>query len=157
MKGFEQHIVTDFHVNTYETRVFLKLVVAIILLFVGGLIYVIFRSDNLLMFYWFRDLGLDGIVIKLKEEYGQMNIWYWVRYNMPAGLWLLSYMFIIDSIWDDGNGYAYKYFITILPITAIFSEAIQFFHLLPGTFDILDIISYVFAILFFITLKISNI
>ena len=129
---------------------------AIILLFVGGLIYVVFRSDSLLMFGWFHKIGLDNVVMKLREGFGQVNIWEWVRYNMPSGLWLFSYMFIIDSIWDNGNNSTYRLFITILPAVALVSEVMQFFHALPGTFDVLDMISYVLAIFLFLTIKLSN-
>lgn len=153
MKRIEQICISDFHL---PIKRFMKVIIAIIILFAGGLIYVIFRSDNLLMFSLFHYLGLDGIVIKLREGYGQMIIWDWVRYNMPAGLWLFSYMFIIDSIWNNSNSPAYKCFITTLPIIAIISEAMQFFHILPGTFDIRDMISYVFAISLFLIIKVSN-
>lgn len=134
-------------------RSVLKSSLAIVLLIFGGFIYVIFRSEDLLMFNWFRSLGLNNIVIKLRDGYGLMNIQDWVKYNMPAGLWLFSYMLVIDSIWDDSNSSAYKYFITILPVFAIISEVMQFFQILPGTFDIMDVIIYVFAIFLFLTIK----
>jgi len=131
----------------------LKSSLAIILLIVGGFIYVVFRSEDLLMFSWFRRLGLNSIVIKLRDGYGLMNIQDWVKYNIPAGLWLFSYMLIIDSIWEDGHSSTYKFFITILPIAAIVSETMQLFQILPGTFDVMDMISYVLAILLFQIIK----
>lgn len=133
-----------------------KFLIAIIVLTFGGLIYVVFRSEELLMFDWFNTLELNGVVVKLREEYGHNNLWEWVNYNMPAGLWLFSYMFIIDSIWEDNNNPIYKCFIVILPVFAITSELLQFINILPGTFDIWDVISYVFAILLFIIIKSTN-
>lgn len=108
------------------------------------------------MFNWFDDLGLNDIVMKWRDGYSYTNLWEWVKYNMPAGLWLFSYMFIIDSIWEDDRNPFYKCFIIILPIVAIASEIMQSYKILPGTFDILDVISYVFAILLFITIKITS-
>lgn len=150
----ENNTIADVHLH--EIKRFLKVITAIVFLFVGGLIYVVFRSDSLLMFKWFCEIGLDNVVMKLREGHGQMNIWEWVRYNMPSGLWLFSYMFIIDSIWDKGNNATYRFFITILPAVAIVSEVMQFFHVLLGTFDVLDMISYFLAIFLFLTIKLSN-
>lgn len=137
-------------------RSVLKSSLAIVLLIFGGFIYVVFRSEDLLMFNWFRSLGLNSVVIKLRDSYGLMNIHDWVKYNIPAGLWLFSYMLIIDSIWENGYNSTYKFFITILPVFAIISEVMQFFQILPGTFDIMDMIIYVFAIFLFLTIKLSS-
>lgn len=137
-------------------RSVLKISLAVFVLIVGGFIYVVFRSEDLLMFNWFRSLGLNSFVIKLRDSYSLMSIQNWVRYNMPAGLWLFSYMLIIDSIWEDGNSSTYQFFITILPIAAIVSEAMQFFRILPGTFDVMDLISYILAIFLFLTINYKN-
>ena len=77
----------------------------------------------------------------------------WVKFNMPAGLWLLAYMFMIDSVWGKEKNYVYLYFLYILPFLAITSELMQISGLLPGTFDVMDLFCYVFAILLFVIIK----
>ena len=130
-----------------------KLLIAIISLCLGGLIYIVFRSEDLLMFRWFDSLGLHGIVSQLRFDYGQTNIWNWVNYNMPACLWLFSYMFVMDALWNDGNNMIYQVFIYVLPVVAILSELLQLVNIIPGTFDLLDLASYAISIILFITIK----
>ena len=133
-----------------------KVSMAIAALSIGGFIYLIYRSENLLMFDWFADLGLNDTILKLRDVFGQINLWDWTVYNMPGALWLFSYLFLIDSIWEDNNSYSFKCFIMILPVAAIVSELLQFFKIFPGTFDILDVFSYILSILLYLTIKISN-
>ena len=134
------------------TRI-VKLLIAILALSLGGLIYIVFRSENLLMFRWFNNLGLQEIVSKLRFDYGQTNVWNWVNYNMPACLWLFSYMFVMDALWNNDNNMIYQVFIYVLPVVAILSEFLQLINILPGTFDIIDLISYAISIILFITIK----
>ena len=134
----------------------IKVLIAIITLFIGGLIYVIYRSNELLMFNWFNCLGLNSVVMQLRDRFSHLILSEWVRYNLPAGLWLFSYMFIIDSIWNDNNGPIYRCFIIILPLVSLTSEIMQFYKIMPGTFDIIDIIGYVLAIILFIILKLTS-
>ena len=72
---------------------------------------------------------------------------------MPAGLWLFSYLFIIDSVWGNYKRSVYKCFLCTLPIMAITSELLQYFGILSGTFDFLDLMSYISAIFLFIFIK----
>ena len=130
-----------------------KLLIAIISLCLGGLIYIVFRSEDLLMFRWFDNLGFHEIVSQLRFDYGQTNIWNWVNYNMPACLWLFSYMFVMDALWNNESNMIYQVFIYILPVVAILSELLQLVNILPGTFDILDMASYATSIILFITIK----
>lgn len=127
--------------------------ISIVALTVGGLIYIIFRSESLLMFQWLKEIGIMEYVERLRLEYGHYNIYEWVKNCMPAGLWLLSYLLIIDAIWRKENTLTYKIFIGLLPVLSFCSEIMQYYRLLPGTFDIMDICSYLVAILLFILIK----
>ena len=127
---------------------------SILLLSLGGLIYIIYRPTELIMFDWFQEIGIENIIKHLRLNYDDINIYEWIKYNLPAGLWLFSYMFIIDAIWDnDNNSKSYLLFLSITPIASILSEILQFFGLLHGTFDIKDILAYIGAIILFITIK----
>ena len=127
--------------------------IGLVALTIGGLIYIRYRSENLLMFDWFDNLNLSSLIDELRTSTDTTSLYGWIKYNMPAGLWLFSYMFVIDSIWwKDRNNY-YICFLYALPILAITSELMQLFKLCPGTFDILDIISYFLAILIFLITK----
>lgn len=130
----------------------IKILSSIILTLFGGFVYILYRDKSLIMFSWFEIVGIDRFIDNIR---GIVNIqpYYWVKYNLPAGLWLFSYMFIMDAIWGDCKSVNRGMFIWILPIVALLSELMQIFGLCPGTFDILDVISYLFAILLFKTIK----
>ena len=134
----------------------LKVLFALASLTLGGMIYVIYRNDNLLMFNWFQECELDEIVAWLRTNCGRYSIRAWVNYNLPAGLWLLSYLLIIDTLWSNENSPMYWAFILYLPIIAIFSEVLQVLHCIPGTFDLRDVLCYLSTIIFFVIIKILN-
>lgn len=130
-----------------------EFITAFVALAIGGLIYVLYRSDNLLMFEWFQRIGISNIIRDMRENTETQNLYGWVKNSMPAGLWLLSYLFVIDSIWWREKHTIYYIFIYVLPFLAICSEFLQFFGIMPGTFDISDLLSYVLAFLLFIIIK----
>lgn len=127
--------------------------IGLVALALGGLIYVRYRSESLLMFDWFQNLGLRDLVKSIRMNATNSELFGWVKFNMPAGLWLLAYMFMIDSVWGKEKNYVYLYFLYILPFLAITSELMQISGLLPGTFDVMDLFCYVFAILLFVIIK----
>ena len=127
--------------------------IGLVALTLGGLIYIRYRSENLLMFDWFDNLNLSNFIGGLRASTDGASLYGWIKYNMPAGLWLFSYMFVIDSVWGKDRNICYMCFLYVLPILAIISELMQLFKLLPGTFDIMDILSYSLAILIFLIIK----
>lgn len=131
-----------------------EVVLSFVVLTVGGLIYVGYRDKSLLMFRWFEKLGISNEVDAFREFVNSGGIYGWVKYCLPDGLWLFAYMFLIGSIWGDSKSWRSYVFLYSLPIVALISEILQYFGLLPGTFDWMDIASYLFAILLYETIKI---
>lgn len=131
-----------------------KLTMASLALLVGGMIYATFRPTSLIMFQWFDGLGCYSFVDYLRAHYGNTISEEWLIYSLPAGLWLFSYLYVIDSIWGGhANQKGRTYFLWILPILSILSEFMQLVHLMPGTFDPMDIVCYVLAIFAFTIIK----
>lgn len=131
-----------------------KSLFALAAFFAGGLIYLAYRSETLQMFRWAEAVGASPLVDVLRESANGQNLYEWVKYSLPDGLWLFAYMFIIDSIWNGDKGKTAQSFIYILPVIALLSELSQCFHLLPGVFDLADLASYCGAVLLFWILKI---
>ena len=134
------------------TRI-LEAIIGVAVLVVGGLIYVRYRSESLIMFDCFRGLGLTEDIENFRNNVEMPNVYGWVKYNMPAGLWLFAYMFIIDSIWGKDKNNVYRCFLYILPFLAIISEVMQYVGILPGTFDYMDLLSYILSIILFTIIK----
>lgn len=132
----------------------LKVAIGTLSILVGGLLYVILRTKRLLMFSWFEQLGLGGVVDSLRSNYGNHTVYAWIKYNLPAALWLFSYLYIMDSIWSKcSNKATYWLFMSVVPLMAICSEFLQYFKAVSGTFDDLDVLAYCGACILFFTLK----
>ena len=129
-------------------RKFKNIVLSIVPLIIGGMLYLGYRNQELLMFRWANFLGLSSIVSSLRKFCFQYPLPEWCYYALPDGLWLLSYILLIYIIWDS---HTWKSIIWIyaLPTIAITSELIQLLDSRFGTFDIMDVICYMGAILLF--------
>lgn len=128
----------------------IKILSSLILLLVGGLIYLGFRDENLLLFEWCNNLGISSFISNYRELIQYMHLPSWVIYSLPDGLWVTSYMILIKGIWKNNKELQYYVWLYSLSFIAIISEIIQLFTSHIGTFDILDLICYICPTLFFI-------
>lgn len=129
-------------------REFKNIVSSIVPLIIGGMLYLGYRSQELLMFRWANYLGLSRIVNSWRKFCFQYPLPEWCYYALPDGLWLLSYILLINIIW---NSHTWKSIIWIyaLPAIAITSELLQLLNPYFGTFDIMDIVCYLGAVILF--------
>lgn len=131
-----------------------KSLIALITFFIGGLIYLAYRQETLQMFHWAETIGVSPQITDLRNLVNGEGLYGWVKYCLPDGLWLFAYMLIVDSIWNGDKHISSYVFIFGLPVLAVLSEFSQYFNLLPGIFDISDLVSYAFAIVFYLIIKI---
>lgn len=128
-------------------------ILSLLVLTMGGLIYVGYRDKSLLMFTWFEQLGVNGEIDILRGFLDSEGVYGWVKNSLPDGLWLFAYMFLVDAIWNGSRSINSYIFIYSLPLIALLSEFLQFFGLLPGVFDWMDVVSYSLAILLYLIIK----
>lgn len=113
----------------------------------GGLIYIIFRSEKLLMFRWFKFLNLNHLIQHIRIVNNQYRFPNWFVYNLPDGLWIMSYILISIEIWNRKITPQNIFWIFTLPLLAIISEIFQFLRIIRGTFDFSDLIFYILGII----------
>ena len=65
-------------------------------------------------------------------------------FSLPDGLWAMSYTMLIFHLRNDKTLKTLIWSI-IIPIIGILSEISQYYLLIPGTFDIIDLIMYIVA------------
>ena len=123
------------------------------MLLIGSMIYFAFRSSELYMFRLFPNGDLPSWLVGIRGQLSMLNVPEWVRYSLPDGLWLLSYMIIIECIWGDDATWLHGLFLWTLPISIIIAEFLQMVHLVPGTGDWGDVVFYVLGILVFLIYK----
>ncbi len=128
-------------------------ILSLLILCIGGFIYIGLRDKSLLMFDWFNHLGLSQHVEIIRGVFNSEGVYGWVKNSLPDGLWLFSYMFLVDVIWNGSKSISAYIFIYYLPFLALMSEILQYFELVPGVFDWIDIASYLFAILLYNIIK----
>lgn len=127
---------------------------------VGASIYTLWRSRHLLVFGWYRATGLDDIV-----EYARYVAYPFrasvpkiILYSLPDALWVYSFTAALALIWRfEPKSLPRSMWLFIPSVLAIGAEFGQGFHLVPGTFDWWDIVSYVIAGVFGSTLPTVNI
>lgn len=125
---------------------------ALLLILFGGLIYIGFRPNNLRLFDWADAIGLNPIILSIRELLCNISVGNIVRFSLPDGLWLLGYLLIIDAIWRDESLFK-LFFITLLPLIAICMEFLQLANIISGVFDVLDLAAYLGAIMIYKLLK----
>ena len=70
------------------------------------------------------------------------NLPTWVLYSLPDGLWLFSYLSVLLAVWDNTISKDNIHWILLVPAIAVLIEFGQLFHIVSGTFDILDLTFY---------------
>lgn len=92
-------------------------------------------------------LDLFPIIDILRENMVSHSYPSWVLYNLPDFLWAYSYSLFIISMWGFKMNLESIIWLSTIPVLTLGYEISQYFNLLPGTFDILDIIFTIGAIL----------
>lgn len=135
-----------------------KFGITFISLFVGGLIYVSWRCETLVMFTWFEHLGIARPIDVLRNAMSGYShlLPGWFLYSLPDALWLFSGLVIFDAIWGQTNKFSKVLWLFILWIVAIGVEVGQALRLLPGTFDFHDVALMLIASLFALKIIIAS-
>lgn len=111
----------------------------------GGIIYIFFRSDSLVMFKWFSVFSLGTQIDYLRERTLTIKELFpdWFLFSFPDGLWIFSYISLMLLIWGNNIKMQNLFWFFFVPFIATSSEVGQFFNIVPGTFDPVDLIFYI--------------
>ncbi|MBF0106912.1 MAG: hypothetical protein HQM16_16490 [Deltaproteobacteria bacterium] len=125
-----------------------KFIIAMMAMLFGGAIYILWRSDTLLMFTWFDVMGIRDHVLSLqsfaKPCYAVLP--HWVLYSLPQALWLFSGIVAFSCIWGKEDALNRSLWSTIFAVTALGFELGQFLDIIPGHFDKWDMVSMFLAL-----------
>jgi hypothetical protein len=107
----------------------------------GGVIYILWRDPALLMFKWFRVLGLEPLVLQLRLESSAVEpvLPRWILYSVPDGLWVYALTAFMAHAWAGSPSSPFKTFwLSLGLVLGAGSELGQLAHVVPGTFDWTD-------------------
>lgn len=103
---------------------------------VGSLIYLIFRSDAISQSATPNFLFFSILI-----------------YSLPDGCWLYALSSSLLLIWKNQTDYWFQFWIILVFISSIATEIFQLQNIIPGTFDLFDILCYSLAFILFIIIN----
>lgn len=133
-----------------------EIILGVVFLSCGCAIYLLFRNKTLNLYQWCSTLGLSNTIDTLRSGVQSWNLYEFIKYSLPDGLYCAAYIFMIDAIWHNDKGIIKEFIITLMPIITISSEIFQYFGLVKGTFDVYDLICYVIPPLVYLSIKTIN-
>ncbi|HDH53844.1 MAG TPA: hypothetical protein ENH24_05100 [Nitrospirae bacterium] len=124
-----------------------KLGIALITLLVGCLIYILWRSETLMMFVWFERLSLNNFFGIMRDRTVGLSVLLpnWFLFSLPNALWLFSGLLVFDFIWGTKVSVSKLFWLFTFCMIAFGAELGQAVGLLQGTFDWIDMILMLFA------------
>ena len=120
----------------------LYFLVSVLSMSFGGIIYLIWRPTTLLMFSWCKIIGVYGVILQMRSVLGGMKEYLpvWFIYSLPQALWCFSGLCSIHAIWINNIGNHERFWIIFTFMLPFLTEFLQLLHVIPGTFDFVDLI-----------------
>ena len=114
-------------------------------IFVGGLIYTLWRKSTLLIFSWYDFIGLIDMINYLRSVARPLytSLPDWFLFCLPDGLWVYATTAFMACLWIDSPKSHFLFWISIAPTLAIGGEVCQFFGFVQGTYETKDIAFYI--------------
>ena len=108
---------------------------------VGGIIYILFRQDTLIMFNWLHNLNLYDLILALRAALSKYIIFIpdWMLYSLPGALWLYSLMIFLGVIWFPLNRKLIFYIFSFGVLVGIGYEYCQYLDVIRGEFCFIDL------------------
>lgn len=109
-------------------------------IFVGSMIYILFREKELLMFNWFNYLKLNFIIDFLRNNFYKYRIYIpkSILFSLPDALWVYSFTMFLSIYYKN------RIILSAIFVGSIITEILQLWFVV-GTFDIYDVI-YMFTL-----------
>jgi hypothetical protein len=115
-------------------------------LVIGAGIYTCWRSKHLLVFSWYSELGISVNGLRHWSEPLANTIPTLILNSLPDAMWVYSFTSCLCLVWGNKNrGIIKSFWITLPCALAVVAEFGQFLRLVPGTFDLNDLIAYVIS------------
>jgi len=120
-----------------------KMIAAVAGMFIGGMLYVLLRTDSLAMFKWLDTLAMQDEVqgLRFMARPHMSSLPQWVSFSLPQALWYFSGLLAFECIWGTSSRTLRQRrgWVLIFSSLAFGLEIGQFFHIMPGRFDPVDL------------------
>ena len=126
-----------------------KVILGILILGLGGAIYVLYRNHTLL--YQLSNTVVGDCLVSIRQVLGSPSDF--IVYNLPGCLWSIAYILIMDGLFLNLSFRALALISCVIPMAGVLSELMQAIHILPGHYDNMDLILYLLPYLLFIGMR----
>ena len=134
----------------------IQLVLAWGCLLLGIIIYLFFRSREHLGFVLLDYMGLKSVVDAARSLVAGVVLPDFICCCLPDGLWAGSYILFSDYCNRKERMKTRLMYASVIPMLGVVSELLQFTSLMPGVYDIRDLVCYILPFLIYIEILISN-
>jgi len=135
--------------NVSRKAIFLIMTFYVILpLTFGAAIYTFWRKPTLLVFSWYRGIGLYPAIKQLRHLATPVYhlIPKWIIFSLPDGLWVYAWTAFMASVWYNSDSRSISRLWVFSGVAlGVGSELSQLLGWIPGTFDIGDLLFYVLS------------
>jgi hypothetical protein len=116
---------------------------AAVTLLVGSAIYLLFRSQSMLMFRWVEVFGLSEALAIARFNLAPLKAFlpHWVLFSAPFALWVFSYLLVTKAIWLRTSSSAKHLWCWSVPVGSVVVECGQLTTYVPGSFDSIDVLT----------------
>ena len=128
----------------------MKLISGVTSLLAGAVIYLLFRSKNLLGFELLNRIGVEPWADRMRSYTADVRLPDMVVNSLPGGLWALGYILVIDSLFGNQSRFTRIVWASVIPLLGVCSEVLQGVGLLPGVFDSWDLVCYALPFIIFV-------
>jgi hypothetical protein len=148
------------HLQDFQKGIFKLIIFCLFPLMAGAIIYLLFRSDSLVVFGWIDLLGLKSDVEKMREFFSPLSrlIPKQVLFSVPDALWTFSLAWFLEVIWNESNDRRItRQVFSISLIISLGYEFFQYFYRSLGWFCFYDVAWIMIALFAFkVTARIHN-
>ena len=128
-----------------------KTILGVVLVLIGGMGYLLFRPTRLLIYQLASRAGMEPLLRQWREHTMQWDMPEWVVYCLPDGLWSAGYVLIVSGLFRP---HPLKWLVAgIIPLVGALSELAQWMGMLPGRFDVVDIVCYLLPYALYLALS----
>lgn len=133
-----------------------QLLIGVLLILLGGMIYLSFRPTSLLLFHVLDGLGVMPLMASWRDWVADWQPSEFVVYSLPGGLWAASYILLTYPLLLRQQTWCRIAITGSVPLMGFVSELLQQGNLLPGVFDIADLCCYAVPLLLLILYETSK-
>lgn len=125
-------------------------ILSFLMIFLGGMIYILYRPENILLFKITDSLRITPLIDIARSNASLLQLPSFFVNSLPSGLWAASYLMMMYISTKFHTRKVRLMLALPLPLSAIVLEFMQLVGWCPGTFDIYDLICYIVPLIIFV-------